>query len=171
MLAHGMLIWKVNFDAAAWLANKANNTRNRPKLTLVCSNGTIVGTTKESAAGNVFPYKGNGKQVDSWEGIDFKPVYGITETDGIITATYITDSIPLMVNWLVDGDTIASEAHCVGESLSLPSDSIAPCAGTELIGWTAEQEWCDPIADPDDLFTSAEGKQVRGNVTYRAVMQ
>ena len=194
LLAHGMLIWKVNFDAAAWRENAPNNTRNRPKLTLVCSNGTIVGKTEESAAGNVFPYKGNGTQVDSWEGIDFKPVYGITETDGIITATYITDSIPLMVNWLVDGDTIASEAHCVGESLSLPSENVADttnnqanqvgkasrmpmessivtCAGTELIGWTAEQEWCDPIADPDDLFTSAEGKQVRGNVTYRAVMQ
>ena len=181
--AHGMLIWVVKYDAASWTGNTTNNTPDNPKFTLVCSEGTERGNT--NAEGNVFG--GDNPTATSWEFYDEKPVTNIRESNGIIYASYIADTTAFTVTWLADGDTIETKKFGF-ELLQLPAaqtnvnskpskanqqltNDIVPCEGAELLGWTEEADWHDPLADPEDLFTTNESKIVRKNTTYRALFK
>ncbi|MCR5049523.1 MAG: M6 family metalloprotease domain-containing protein [Paludibacteraceae bacterium] len=164
--AHGMIVWAVKYKADAWMSNTPNNTANNPLFTIICSDGTIIGS--ENPEGNVFG--GSNPDATTWTSMDEKPVIGIQEIDSIIHAAFLADTTAFVVNWLVDGDTIETKSYGY-EPLQLPAADFTPCDGTEFIGWTAEPTWCDPFKEPEDLFTDSIGKFCTGETTFRAVMK
>ena len=168
--AHGMVVWKVNFDATAWTNNAPNNTANNPKFTIVCSSGTKVG--ESNGTGNVFG--GSNTSKTEWKSISSKPIKNIKETSGVITAIYIEEPADpkYTVKWLVNGTQIEKQEYAIEgtDDLVLPTATVTPCEGTTFIGWTAETEWFNPFEDPADLFTTASGK-VTADATYRAVFK
>ncbi len=85
--ASGMLIWKVNYDARKWEDNAPNNTANKPRYTIVCSHGTSIGANY--GKGNVFPYSRFSIMVDSWDGVENRPLTDITMSKGTVTLNYI----------------------------------------------------------------------------------
>lgn len=85
--ASGMLIWKVNYDARKWEDNVPNNTANKPRYTIVCSHGSSIGSN--NGKGNVFPYSRFSIMVDSWDGVENRPLTDITMEKGIVTLNYI----------------------------------------------------------------------------------
>ena len=94
---HGMMIWKVNYNADIWAQNAPNTTDDDPQLTVVCSSGTIIGTVWQynsrtgrydlinDATNNVF---GEAAGVNEWEGVAGKPVTDISDANGVVTAKY-----------------------------------------------------------------------------------
>ncbi len=92
---HGMLIWKVNFNASAWQNNTPNNTANNPRMTIVSAYGTKIGThiNEDSDAyeydGKYNPYPG-AKKVTT-QTVANKPLKEITEKNGIISLIYIEE--------------------------------------------------------------------------------
>lgn len=69
---HGMLIWKVNYDAGSWYSNSPNNTPGEPRYTLISAGGgTVIGdvfdynTGKYTHQGASDPFPGN-KMVRSY---------------------------------------------------------------------------------------------------------
>lgn len=174
--AHGMLVWKVKFDASKWTSNAPNNTANSPYFTVVSAVGTKIGT-HVNQAGTAYeydapnnPFPGNGN-VTSWTGITGKPVYDIKEKNGIITATYIAVP-PIEVMWVVNDELIEIQEYNAdgSEDLRLPEAEVIPCDGTTFIGWTKEEHWADPFVSPDDLFTEPSGK-VTEEVYYYALFE
>ena len=83
----GMVIWKVNYSATKWANNVPNNTARNPLYTIVCSNGTRIGSN--NGKGNVFPYISKLETVDSWEGVAGKPLTDISVSNGVVTLNYI----------------------------------------------------------------------------------
>ena len=85
--ASGLLIWKVNYNATKWAENTPNNTARNPLYTIVCSNGTKIGSS--NGKGNVFPYVSKTDPVTSWEGVTGKPLTNISVSGGVVTLNYI----------------------------------------------------------------------------------
>ena len=92
---HGMLIWKVNYNATKWENNEPNNTANNPLYTIVSASGTKIGTHMNSNQtayvydGPKNPYPGS-KSVTT-KTIANKPLKEITEKNGIISLIYIEE--------------------------------------------------------------------------------
>lgn len=92
---HGMLIWKVNYNATKWEDNEPNNTANNPLYTIVSASGTKIGTHMNSNQtarvydGPKNPYPGS-KSVTT-KTIANKPLKEITEKNGIISLIYIEE--------------------------------------------------------------------------------
>ena len=139
--AHGMVIWKVNYDEEIWGSNAPNHsdTYNSPRFTIVCSSGSEVGSS--NGTGNVFG--GSNTSKTSWTGVSGKPVKNIKETNGKITAIYIeeppvepVDSITLYcVNaadwsnmmayvWGNDGVTITNYKDWPGETAKKTASKV-----------------------------------------------
>ena len=137
--AHGMVVWKVNFDATSWKNNTPNNTANNPKFTVVCSSGTKVGASNGS--GNVFG--GSNTTKTSWTGVSGKPVKNIKETNKVITAIYIEEPVepqdPFDVTWMVDGAEYIKTSST--GKLVLPAEDPTPCGERVFIGWCADANY------------------------------
>ena len=92
LTGHGLLIWKVNFNATAWTNNAPNNskTSGAPLYTVVSATGTKIGWDgdNDNCPKNTFP--GSGK-VTSWSGVSGKPLKDIKEASQIITLIYIEE--------------------------------------------------------------------------------
>lgn len=162
--ASGMLIWKVNYDMEIWTYNEPNTTANNPRYTLVIPSGTQIGTYGNEK--NVWPYSNK----TSWEGVTGKPLKDITRVlDNTISLTYIDEPpTACYVNWVVDGEVVATQEYALdgSEDLVVPEISIQACeTSTEILGWTTEKNWCDPFILPEDQFLQPEGK-VTQNATY-----
>ena len=165
----GMLIWKVNFSASAWMSNVPNNSANNPRYTLVIPSGTKIGASYGSK--NVWPYGTK----NSWEGVSGKPLKEITKDGNTINLIYIEEPVAptYQVNWIANGQIIETAEYNLdgSESLRLPAAEVVPCeTGDEFIGWTAEADWADPFTLPDDFFQEPNGK-VTGDVTYYAIFR
>ena len=159
----GMLIWKVNYNSSAWNNNTPNNTANNPKYTLIIPSGTMIGGS--NGARNVWPYGTK----NSWEGVSGKPLTNIKKEGNNISLTYIEEGF--IVRWVVNGEEVATQSYASdgSEDLQFPNIAVGPCDdGTELVGWTKETEWLDPVALPADLFQEPSGK-VTEDATYTAV--
>ena len=100
--AAGLVIWRVDYDELRWKNNTPNNTANDPHYTVVCSNGTKVGSS--NGRGNVFPYSTSSKTIDSWEEVASKPLKNIRQSGGIVTLDYIRAGKPALK--LMDKGTI-----------------------------------------------------------------
>lgn len=92
---HGMLIWKVNYNATKWANNEPNNTANNPLYTIVSASGTKIGTHMNSDEtayvydGPKNPYPGSTSVTTKT--IANKPLKEITEKNGIISLIYIEE--------------------------------------------------------------------------------
>lgn len=172
LTGHGMLLWKIDFDASAWNSNAPNgsDTQGAPRYTIVSATGDMIGRTRyeDYCPKNTFPGSGH---VSSCTPVSGKPLFDITEKDGVVTLTYIeAPTSAFVVRWVVNGEVIESAEYVLdgSEDLTLPQTEVIPCEGTEFVGWTTEEKWCDPFALPEDLFNEPEGK-VTQNITYYAL--
>lgn len=76
---HGMLIWRVVFNKRIWENNQPNNVNNRPRISIVPSDGgQIVHNTNE----DIYPGTNN---VTTHQLFDDWTLYRIKDTEGVIT--------------------------------------------------------------------------------------
>lgn len=93
---HGMIVWKVDYNASSWSSNKPNNTANKPRYTIVSAKDAphVYPYRTDSEGyllwneGNLTPFPGS-KNVSSVELIEGYPLKDIAENDGEITFTFI----------------------------------------------------------------------------------
>ena len=79
---HGMLVWRVDYNASLWSDNSPNNSDNgSPHFTLVSASGTAINN-----AGNTYP---GTKNITKWETLSSRPITDISEQSGIVTAKYM----------------------------------------------------------------------------------
>lgn len=138
LTGHGMLIWKVNFNASKWTSNEPNNTANNPYYTVVSATGTKIGWdgSTDNCPKNTFPGSGN---KTSYSGITNKPLLNIAESNGVVTLTYIEEPAPVVdpfnLTFMANG-----KQYAVLESTGtvvLPDTNPLDCpCGKVFMGWT-----------------------------------
>ena len=164
---HGMLVWKVNFNASKWTNNEPNNTSSNPYYTIVSATGSKIGwdrsTETDNCPKNAFP--GTGKKT-SWTGLSGKPLLNIKETNGLITLTYIEEPVipvdPFDVTWKADGADFAT-TQSTG-TVVLPAGQPEACEGKVFVGWTATPDY--ESADTAPTIIKAGDDVSEGAVFY-----
>jgi len=169
LTGHGMLIWKVNFNATAWTNNAPNNTNTSgsPLYTVVSASGSAIGWdgSNDNCPKNTFP--GSSKKT-SWNGVSGKPLLNIAESNGVVTLTYIQEPVepvdPFDLTWMADGEEFATTTST--GKVVLPATTPADCqCGKVFMGWTSQST---VSGKPADLFTTG-GASVSEPTTYYAV--
>lgn len=102
--AHGMVVWRVDFDADLWTSNAPNNTENDPHLTVSTATNT-------------------------WEEVSGKPVTDIKEKNGVVTFKYKGGAQEGDENWFYyDDGTYATSIGTNGSTfywgIMFPAGSI-----------------------------------------------
>lgn len=151
LTGHGMLIWKVNFNASAWENNAPNNseTSGAPLYTVVSATGTAIGWdgSTDNCPKNTFP--GSGHKT-SYNGISGKPLLNIAESGQLITLTYIEEpSIvvdPFDITWKANGADFATTTST--GTIVLPTNEPEVCEGMVFIGWTAAENYSSATTAP-----------------------
>jgi len=94
ILGHGMLVWRVIYDADVWSENAPNCEANKPRCTLICAGGgkdvsnTYYGNRQDvpfPGEDNVTTYKPYGNRVK---------LTNIKESNNLITFNFSTDYTP-----------------------------------------------------------------------------
>ena len=170
LTGHGMLIWKVNFNASAWEENAPNNseTSGSPLYTVVSATGTKIGWdgSTDNCPKNTFP--GSGKKT-SWSGVSGKPLLNIAESNGVVTLTYIEEPVipvdPFDVQFMAFGKPFAT-TQSTG-TLTLPAtDPVACSDGRVFVGWCSQANYSSETTAPK--FAKA-GDAVAEGATFYAV--
>ena len=121
---HGLLIWQVQYNNAAWNSNGPNDQDGTLRYTIVSASGktTNLGTKAD-------PFPGSQGKTE-WRGISSKPLLNITEIDGVITLNYI--EIPDENSWkyevLYENATVSSELGKVAKGGTLTL-TVKPAKG------------------------------------------
>ncbi len=168
LTGHGMLIWKVNFNASAWENNAPNNssTSGAPLYTIVSASGTKIGWDGETdnCPKNTFP--GTSKKT-SWSGVSGKPLLNIKESNQIVTLTYIEEPVPVVdpfeLTWKADGAEFAKTTST--GKIVLPESEPTACEGEVFVGWTATENY---RSDDAPAFVQA-GAAITEPTTFYAV--
>lgn len=71
---HGMLVWRVVYDQAAWSGNTPNNTAYQPRLTVRPAVPGNIGADDGSAESNPFPGTGNVTTYTPFEGCELTDI-------------------------------------------------------------------------------------------------
>lgn len=154
LTGHGMLIWKVNFNASAWENNAPNNseTSGAPLYTVVSATGTKIGWdgSTDNCPKNPFPGSGN---KTSWSGVSGKPLLNIKESNQIVTLTYIEEPVPVVdpfdVQWFSNGTLFETNKCTEQGKVVLPSAEPEACAnGRVFIGWCADASYVSETTAP-----------------------
>jgi len=168
LTGHGMLIWKVNFNASKWEANEPNNTANNPYYTIISATGTKIGWdgSTDNCPKNTFPGSGN---KTSYTGISGKPLLNIAESNKVVTLTYIEAPVgpvdTIEVNFEAFGRPYET-IQCPG-TLVLPENDPVACAdGRVFVGWCKQQSYSSETTAP--IFAKA-GDAIEEGDTYYAV--
>ena len=150
LTGHGMLIWKVNFNATKWTNNEPNNTANNPYYTVVSAYGSAIGWdgSTDNCKWNTFP---GTKNKTSYTGISGKPLLNIAESNKIVTLTYIEEPTtpvdPFDVVFKVNGadfETIPSTGKLI-----LPSEEPAACSANRVfVGWCSQANYSSETTAP-----------------------
>lgn len=146
LTGHGMLIWKVNFNASAWENNAPNNssTSGAPLYTIVSASGTKIGWdgSTDNCPKNTFP--GSGK-ITSYKGISGKPLLNIAESNQVVTLTYIEEPQqtvdPFDVQWYSNGALFTTNQCTNYGKVVLPSATPVACGDRVFIGWCANANY------------------------------
>jgi flavodoxin len=168
LTGHGMLIWKINFNATAWTNNAPNNssTSGAPLYTIVSATGTKIGWdgSTDNCPKNTFP---GSKQVTSYTGITGKPLLNIKESNQIVTLTYIEEPAPEVdpfeLTWKADGKVFAKTTST--GKIVLPENEPTACEGKVFVGWTATENY---LSDDAPAFVKA-GAAITEPTTFYAV--
>lgn len=168
LTGHGMLLWKVTFNATKWTDNEPNNTANNPYYTVVSAYGNKIGWdgSTDNCPKNTFP---GTKNVTSYTGITGKPLLNIAESNQVVTLTYIEEPQivvdPFDVQFVAYGrpyETVQSTG-----TLVLPEvDPVACSDGRVFVGWCSQQNYSSETTAP--TFAKA-GSQVAEGATFYAV--
>lgn len=168
LTGHGMLIWKVNFNASKWTNNEPNNTDGNPLITIVSASGTKIGWdgSTDNCPKNPFPGTGN---KTSWNGVSGKPLLNIVESNGIVTLTYIEEPTPVVdpfnVSFVAFGKPFAT-VQSAG-TLVLPEEDPVACSdGRVFVGWCTQASYSSETTAPS--FAKA-GDAVAEGATFYAV--
>ncbi len=140
LTGHGLLIWKVNFNASAWENNTPNNskTSGSPLYTVVSATGTKIGWdgSTDNCPKNPFPGTGN---KTSWSGVSGKPLLNINESNQIVTLTYIEEPAPVVdpftLTFMANGNQFATKTSTGTVVLPDTNPLDCPC-GKVFLGWT-----------------------------------
>ena len=166
LTGHGMLIWKVNFNATKWENNEPNNTANNPYYTVVSASGTKIGWdgSTDNCPKNTFP--GSGK-VTSYKGISGKPLLNIAERNQVVTLTYIEEPVtpvdPFDVVWKSNGTDFAT-TQSTG-TVVLPADEPEACtSGKVFVGWCSQADYKSATTAP--TFVKAGDAVEEGAIFY-----
>ncbi len=170
LTGHGMLIWKVNFNATKWTNNEPNNTANNPYYTIVSASGSKIGWDNDSRTDNCpkNPFPGSDKKT-SWSGVSGKPLLNIVESNGIVTLTYIEEPTPVVdpfnVSFVAFGRPFAT-VQSTG-TLVLPEEDPVACSdGRVFVGWCSQASYSSETTAPK--FAKA-GDAVAEGATFYAV--
>lgn len=145
LTGHGLLIWKVNFNASAWENNVPNNTETSgsPLYTVVSATGTKIGWdgSTDNCPKNTFP--GSGKKT-SWTGVSGKPLLNIKENNQIVTLTYIEEPVipvdPFTLTFMANGREFATTTST--GTVVLPTNNPLDCpCGKVFLGWTKTADY------------------------------
>lgn len=145
LTGHGLLIWKVNFNASAWENNVPNNTETSgsPLYTVVSASGTAIGWdgSTDNCPKNTFP--GSGKKT-SWTGVSGKPLLNIKESNQIVTLTYIEEPVipvdPFTLTFMANGREFATTTSTGTVVLPDTNPLDCPC-GKVFLGWTKTADY------------------------------
>ena len=168
LTGHGLLIWKVNFNATAWTDNAPNNTNTSgsPLYTVVSASGSKIGWdgSTDNCPKNTFPGSGN---KTSWTGVSGKPLLNIAEANQVVTLTYIeTPSVdPFDVNFMAFGQLFES-VQSTGTLVLPATDPVACSDGRVFVGWCTQASYSSPTTAPK--FAKA-GDAVAEGATFYAV--
>ena len=138
LTGHGMLIWKVNFNATKWTNNEPNNTANVPYYTIVSAYGNKIGWdgSTDNCPKNTFP---GTKKVTSYTGITGKPLLNIAESNQVVTLTYIEEPAPVVdpftLTFMANGNQFAQTTSTGTVVLPDTNPLDCPC-GKVFLGWT-----------------------------------
>lgn len=170
---HGLLIWKVNYNAEAWKNNAPNNdeTTGSPLYTIVSASGTKIGThSNSSGTASVYdgpknPFPGSANVTSKT--LEGKPLKNIKESNGVITLTYIEEPVipvdPFDVVFMANGEgfgTISSTGKLI-----LPTSQPEACTdGKVFVGWTATADYKSETTAP--AFAAAGDAVEEGAVFY-----
>lgn len=168
LTGHGMLLWKVTFNATKWTDNEPNNTANNPYYTVVSAYGNKIGWdgSTDNCPKNTFP---GTKNVTSYTGITGKPLLNIAESNQVVTLTYIEEPQiivdPFDVQFVAYGrpyETVQSTG-----TLVLPdTDPVACSDGRVFVGWCSQASYSSETTAPS--FAKA-GDAVAEGATFYAV--
>ncbi|MBR6830449.1 MAG: M6 family metalloprotease domain-containing protein [Paludibacteraceae bacterium] len=168
LTGHGMLIWKVTFNATKWTNNEPNNTANNPYYTIVSASGSKIGWDSNSRTDNCpkNPFPGTAN-VYSYSGISGKPLLNIAEANQVVTLTYIeTPSVdPFDVNFMAFGQLFES-VQSTGTLVLPATDPVACSDGRVFVGWCTQASYSSPTTAPK--FAKA-GDSVAEGATFYAV--
>ncbi len=120
---HGMLLWKVDFNASAWTSNSPNatGTEGAPRHTVISAYGTKIGWDGQTDNCPWNPFPGT-KKVYTCTPISGHELTEITESNGIITAKYNGGYVPTSFSYQV-----TNAEHCTASSMSgdkTPGDTL-----------------------------------------------
>lgn len=140
LTGHGLLIWKVNFNASAWENNAPNNsnTSGAPLYTVVSATGTKIGWdgSTDNCPKNTFQGSGN---KTSWTGVSGKPLLNINESNQIVTLTYIEEPAPVVdpftLTFMANGNQFDQTTSTGTVVLPATNPLDCPC-GKVFLGWT-----------------------------------
>ena len=167
LTGHGMLIWKVNFNASAWENNAPNNseTSGAPLYTIVSATGTKIGWdgSTDNCPKNPFPGSGN---KTSWTGVSGKPLLNIKEANDVVTLTYIEapSGESFDITWMSNGTEFAT-TQSTG-TVVLPATNPTPCDGMVFVGWCSQADYSSATTAP--TYVKA-GDAVAEGATFYAV--
>ena len=163
LTGHGMLIWKVNFDANKWANNEPNNTDNNPYYTVVSASGDVIGY-KTYTPYNTFPGAAN---KTSWNGVSGKPLLNIAESNQIVTLTYIEEPAivvdPFDIVWMSNGSQFTTTNTTTGKVV-MPTTQPTACDGKVFVGWCAQANYEHATTAP--TFVKAGDAVAEGAVFY-----
>ena len=130
LTGHGMLLWRVNFNASAWNNNAPNGskTSGAPLYTVISASGTKIGWDgySDNCPKNTFPGTAN---VTEYTRINGKPLLNIAENNQIVTLTYIQE--PQAIENVNDGKA-ATKVIRDGQLLILRGDAVYNATGSRL---------------------------------------
>lgn len=80
---HGMLIWKLDYNATDWQNNQVNNAAGVSRYTVVSATGKTLNIGKASD-----PFPGTSRKT-SWSDVSNRPLTDIAESNQIVTCKYM----------------------------------------------------------------------------------
>ena len=164
---HGMLIWKVTFNASKWSDNTPNNTANNPYYTIVSAYGSKIGSDRDVDYCPQNTYPGT-KNKTSYTGISGKPLLNIAESNKIVTLTYIEEPVipidPFDIVYVANGEPFDTVTTTTGKVV-LPTTTPEACQdGKEFVGWCATATYESETTAP--TFVKAGDDTAEGAIYY-----
>ena len=162
---HGLVIWKIMYNQSVWNDNAPNATPGTIRYAVVSASGATTGI---GTAADPFP---GTKRVTRWEGVSGKPLLNITESEGVITLTYIDDAACHSVLTSGTACTITPSSDCVANGATLtanltPADASYDITSVSVkLGNTTLTKDTHYTLSNNNQFITIKGTAITGDAT------